>query len=186
MKNSFKKTLLIALVAALAVASLPHLSASAAPNTDDPPPPQREMSGERLENIWARQLHLYEKLGNGFDRSDAFVEKVQELIDKASANGKDVTELQAALDDFEAALKDAHPIYESIKGIVNSHQGFDSDGTVTDAEKALETVKAMGEKLREIKAAMNGTGRTLHEAIKAFREANPRPEKNSPSVPEGG
>jgi hypothetical protein len=184
MKNSFKKTLLIVLVAALAVASLPLATASAA-GASDPPPPGREISGERLENIWGRQLRLYEKIGNGFDRSDGFVEKVQNLIDKASTNGKDVTELQAALDDFEAALKDVHPIYESIKGIVNSHQGFDNDGKVTDPEKALETVKAMGEKLREIKGAMNGTGRALHEAIKAFREANPRPQRDQ-SLPEGG
>ena len=179
MKNMFKKTLLFALVAALAVASLPLMSASAAPSTDDPPP-QKEVSADRLEKIWARQLHLYEKIGNGYDRSDNFVEKVQTLIDKAGENGKDVTAVQAALDAFEAALKDAHPLYESAKGIVNSHQGFDNDGKVTDLEKAKETVKSMGEKLKEIKESMGGTGRALHEAIKAFREANPRPERDAP------
>ena len=82
MKNMFKKTILIAMVAALALASLPLMSASAAPATDDPPP-QREVSAERLEKVWARQLRLYERIGNGYDRSDNFVEKVQTLIDKA-------------------------------------------------------------------------------------------------------
>lgn len=173
MKSIFKKTLLIALVAALAAASLPLLSASAA--QDEPPPPQREVSNERLERIWLHQLRLYEKIGNGFDKSGAFIDRVQELIDKAGANGKDVSAVQAALDAFEEALKDAHPVYESAKGIINSHQGFDNDGKVTDPEKAKETVRAMGEKLKEIKDAMGGTGRALHEAIKAFREANPRP-----------
>ena len=177
MKNIFKKTLLIALVAALAVASVPLMSASAAPSTDDPRPAEREVSAERLEKIWARQLRLYEKIGNGYDRSDNFVEKVQTLIDKAGANGKEVSAVQAALDAFEAALKDAHPVYESAKGIVNSHQGFDNDGKVTDLEKAKETVKSMGEKLKEIKESMGGTGWALHETIKAFREANPRPER---------
>lgn len=33
----------------------------------------------------------------------------------------------------------------------------------------------MGEKLEEIKDAMNGAGRTLREAPEAFREANPGP-----------
>ena len=177
MKNIFKKTLLIALVAALAVASLPLMSASAAPSTDDPPPADREVSAERLEKVWARQLRLYEKLGNGFDRSDNFVEKVQTLIDKAGENGKNVSAIQAALDAFEAAMKDAYPVYENAKGIINSHQGFDNDGKVTDLEKAKETVKSMGEKLKEIKESMGGTGRALHEAIKAFREANPRPQR---------
>jgi GH35 family endo-1,4-beta-xylanase len=118
---------------------------------------------------------LYEKIGNGFDKSDAFIDRVQELIDKAGANGRDVSAVQAALDAFKEALKDAHPVYESAKGIINSHQGFDNDGKVTDPEKARETVRAMGEKLKEIKDAMDGTGRALHKAIRDFREANPRP-----------
>ena len=176
MKSIFKKTLLFALVAALVAASLPFVSVSAA-GLNDPLPPQGQLSNERLERVWARQLRLYEKIGNGFEGSDAFVEKVQKLIDRASETGKDVSAVQAALDAFEAALKEAHPIYESCKGIINSHQGFDSNGKVTDPEKARETVRAMGEKLKEIKAAMNGTGRALRDAIKAFREANPRPPK---------
>ena len=178
MKNIFKKTIVVALVAALAVASLPLVTASAA-GAYDPPPPEREVPAERLENIWARQLKVYERIGTWLDRGDAFADKVQELIDKAAANGKDVSAVQAALDAFEQALKDAHPIYESAKGIINSHQGFDSDGKVTDIEKAKETVQAMGGKLREIKESMGGTGRALHEAIKAFREANPRPERET-------
>ena len=175
MKNMFKKTVMIALVTALTVASLPLMSASAAPSNDEPP--QREVSAERLEKVWARQLRLYEKIGKGYERSDNFVEKVQTLIDKAGENGKDVSAVQAALDAFEEAIKDAHPVYESAKGIVNSHQGFDSDGKVTDLEKAKETVKSMGEKLKEIKESMGGTGQALREALKAFREANPRPER---------
>ena len=74
-------------------------------------------------------------------------------------------------DAFEEALKDAHPVYESGKSIANSHQGFDENGKVTDAEKARETVKVMGEKLREIKDAMDGTGKALRDAIRDFRKA---------------
>ncbi|HLO30727.1 MAG TPA: hypothetical protein VK249_16395, partial [Anaerolineales bacterium] len=60
-------------------------------------------------------------------------------------------------------------------GIVSSHQGFDSSGKVNDPAKAQETVKAMREKFKEIKDAMAGTGKALREAVRAFREANPRP-----------
>jgi len=175
MKLLFRNTLLVALVAALAVASLPLVSVSAA-GENDPNPPQGQVSNERLERIWARQLCIYERLGNSFDRSDDFVDRVQTLIDKAGANGKDVSSVQSALDAFEEALKDAHPIYESGKGIVNSHQGIDNAGKVTDAEKAKETIQTMREKLQEIKNAMDGTGRALRDAIHDFREANPRPE----------
>jgi hypothetical protein len=173
MKNLFRKTILLALVAALAAASLPMFGVAAAGAEDPSAPPQGGLTNERLEKIWARQLRAYEKFGKAED----FVQKAQGLIDRASENGKDVSAVQAALDAFEDAFKDAKPIHASANGIVNSHQGFDSDGKVTDPEKAKETVRQMGGKLKEIREAMNGTGKALHDAIQAFREANPRPEK---------
>lgn len=173
MKNLFKKTILLALVAAVTVAGLPLVSVSAA-GVDDPTPPLGLVTNERLERLWAYQQRIYARISNGFDRADEFTEKVQKLINDAEENGKDISAVQTALDAFEDAIKQAHPIYEGGKGIVNSHQGFDANGKVTDPEKARETVRAMGEKLKEIKAAMNGTGRALREAIRDFREANPR------------
>jgi hypothetical protein len=172
MKNLFKKTMLFALVAALAVASLPFMSV-AAQGANDPTPPTGEVSNEKLERVWARQLKLYERMG----KTDDFVAKVQKLLNRVSANGKDVSAIQFALDAFVESTKDAKPIYESANGIINSHQGFDANGKVTDPEKAKETIKAMHEKMQEIKTAMDGTGKALREAIKAFREANPRPAK---------
>lgn len=169
----FKKTILFALVTALALASLPIVSVSAAGSNDPAKPPAGGLTNEQLEKIWARQLRAYEKFGKAED----FAQKAQGLIDRASANGRDVSAVQAALDAFEEAIKDAKPVYASANGIVNSHQGFDSAGKVIDPEKAKETVRQMGEKLKEIREAMNGTGRALHDAIKAFREANPGPGK---------
>lgn len=173
MKNIFKKTILFALVAALGVASLPFVSVAAQGANDPTPPPagQAQVSNEKLEQVWARQLKAYERMG----KAEEFVAKVQKLLDRATTNGKDVSAIQSALDAFNAALKDAKPIYESAKGIINSHQGFDANGKVTDPAKAKETIKAMHEKMQEIRTTMNGTGKALHEAIKAFREANPRP-----------
>ena len=125
-----------------------------------------------MEQAWAKQLQAYEKIGKGFDDTDAQIAKFQARIDKAAANGKDVTALQAALDAFESALKSAKPTYNGINGIVTSHQGFDANGKVTDAEKAKATVAEMRAKMQELKSAMNGTGKALREALKAFREAN--------------
>ena len=167
-KIFFKKTVLLimtAVLASLGVASLPFVSVSAQG--------QGQISNERLEQVWARQIRMYERMG----KTDEFVAKVQKLLDRATANGKDVSAIQSALDAFKDAVKDAKPIYESAKGIINSHQGFDSNGKVTDPEKAKETIKAMHAKMQEIKTTMDGTGKVLREALKAFRDANPRPEK---------
>ena len=175
MKMLFRKTILFALVAALGLASLPFVSASAAGAYDPPVPGEKQLSNERLERIWARQLQRYERFG----RTDELVAKAQKLIDRAKAKGKDVSAVQAALDAFEAALKKAQPIYESTKGIVNSHQGFDSNGKVTDPVKARETIMAMRGKFKEIKEALSGTGKALRLAIREFRQANPRPQPTS-------
>lgn len=181
MKLFFRKTVLFGLVAALLLAALPIGGASAARASDTTP--QGEVTDERLEQIWARQQRIYERIGKGFDRLDEFTARLQARIDRAEARGRDVTALQTALDAFVQAAKDAQPIYESGRGIISSHQGFDENGKVTDSEKAKETVQAMREKLQELKAAMAGTRKMLREAIRAFREANPR---QKPTVTPGG
>lgn len=188
MKTIFRKTILsigllrlFALLVALGLASLPLVSASAAGAYDPPVPGEKQLSNERLEQTWARQLLRYERIGLGFKYNAAFIDRVQQLIDRAKANGKDASAVQTALDAFKAAVQKAQPIYESANGIVNSHQGFDGNGKVTDVAKAQETIKAMNAKFKEIKDAMGGTGKALHQAIKAFREANPPPKRSTPT-----
>jgi len=177
MKMLFKKTMLLALVAALGVASLPLVGVSALGANDSTHPPKGQISKDRLELVWARQLRRYNRMG----KVDAFMQKIQNMIDRTTENGKDASAVQTALDAFTNAVKDAKPIYESMNGIVTSHQGFDGNGNIIDFEKAKETVQAMHEKFHAIHEVMNGTGKALHEAIKAFREGNPKPWKMSSS-----
>lgn len=178
----FKKTVLIALVAALSFAALPVTSAYASSLNipTDPPTDKIQISDERIEKIWARLQKAYERQGQRFDRADEITGKIQGLIDKMEENGKDVAALQAALDAFDAALKEVHPIYESAKGIINSHKGFDADGKVTDSEQAVETVKELGAKMKEMREIVGGPGKALREAIKAYRDAH-RPADTSGS-----
>jgi len=170
----FQKTILVALVAALALAMWPITSAHASGLGDptDPPADETRLSDERLERAWARLQRVYERQGRMLDRADEMAERIQGLIDRMNENGKDTAALQAALDTYEEALKDAHPVYESAKGILNSHQGFDADSEVTDREKAVETIKELRDKLHEIRQIVGEPGKALREAIKAFRKAN--------------
>lgn len=168
MKNIFNKMILVALAAALVFAAFPMTSAFAQGENL----PKGELTNEKLEQVWARQLKAYEKIGKGFEDTDAQIAKMQARIDKAAESGKDVTALQTALDAFESALKSAKPNYDSISGIVNAHQGFDASGKVTDAALAKSTVEEMRTKMQELKSAMGGTGKALRDALKAFREAN--------------
>ena len=179
----FKKTVLVALVVALSLAALPVTSVYACGlNAPDVPPAtdSRQTDG-RLELVWVRLQRVYERQGHLLQRANMMVEKVQGIIDRLGENGKDVTALQAALDAFEGSLREAHSVYESATGIINAHAGFDAGGTVTDRDQALETVRELGEKLKEIRQLVGEPGKALREAIRAFRDAH-RPTINASSA----
>jgi len=166
--NIFKKMILMVLAAGLVFAAFPVTSVYAQGEN----PPKGALTNEKLEQVWARELKIYERFGKLFGDIDGRVAKAQERIDKAAQSGKDVSALQSALNAFEAAAKVAKPIYDSIGGIVSTHQGFDASGKVTDAEQAKSTVKDLHTKMLDLKTAMGGTGKALRDALKAFREAN--------------
>ena len=173
----FKKMILVVLVAMMGFAALPTNVYAAELNEEPNPTDRPELTEERLAQIWQRELTAYERAGTLFERSETFIERVQNLINKANEHDLDTTAVQAALDAFSNAVKDAHPVYEGTKGIINSHQGFDADGNVTDFEKAKETVKEFGGKLRDLRQMTQPSREALRDAIDAFREANPRPER---------
>ncbi len=173
MKNSFSKIIVAVLVAALVFAALPVTSAFAA---DENPP---ATNNDKLESAWARAVKAHERLGKAFEDTDAHIAKFQEMIDKASANGKDVTSLQSALDAYAAALTSTRPQYEALSDTIRTHSGFNANGEVTDAEKAKSTLKEAREQLKSIKDGMGGTFKALREAVKAFREANKPQQEGS-------
>lgn len=180
----FKKSVLVMLVASLAIVVFPtaNVYASGLAEPTDPPAAQAQVSNERIEQVWARLKNAYERQGQFLDRADEMTAKIQDLLDRMNENGKDTTSLQAVLDTYKDALKDAHPVYESAKGVINSHKGFDADGKVTDREQAIETLKELGAKMKEIRQSVVEPGKALREAIKAYREAR-RPVTES--GPEG-
>ena len=166
----FKNMLIGAVVMALALAALPFTVASAAGQADPTPPPAPQ--GERLERIWQREQRRYERMSRLFDKSDGAVQRVETLIGVLKARGEDTAQLEAALQAFVDASKKARPIYESCKGIINSHKGFDDNGKVTDREQAIQTVKELGAKFKEVRAALNGTPKALLQLLKSIRDAH--------------
>ncbi len=159
-----------AAVSVLAVVSLASQPVYAQVPTDTATPPAP--TGGRLQQAWAREQQIYERLGTFFDRADERIAKAQALIDRAKANGKDISAVQAALDAFSTAVKEARPIYESGQGLIASHQGFGGDGNMTDFAKAVETVQEMRAKLVEIRLILRPAAIALRQAVRDFRQAN--------------
>ncbi|GAB4498346.1 MAG: hypothetical protein OHK003_10190 [Anaerolineales bacterium] len=166
MKNTISKILLAVLAASLVFAAFPVTSAYAA--DEDPPIP----TDERLERLWSRQMRLYERLGNAFEDTYDHIARLQDWIDQAAENGRDVTTLQAALDAYEEALLGARPEYEALGQVIAEHEGFDDAGNVTDSEEAFATIQQVRDEMKSIKESMGDSFKALREAIKALREEN--------------
>jgi hypothetical protein len=177
------KFVLAVLVLGLGLVALPvsGVGASAGLTDEANPPSSDRVSNERLEKAWARVQTAYTRQGERLDKADEFIARVQTLIEKASARGWDPSAVQAALDAFAAVIPAAQAAHEPGAAIVASHAGFDENGKVTDRAAAIETVKSLGQVLKDTHAAMNGTGEALREAIRAMFEAHGGSE--SPALP---
>ncbi len=168
----FKKIVVVAVVAGLGLSALPIANAFALGLNDTTTPPAPQVPGARLQKVWAKEQSINQRLGTMFSKSDTAIANAQKLIDKAKANGKDVSALQSALDAFAAAVKQAQPVYAGGQSVITSHQGFDSNGNVTDVTQARATVKGVMDMFKQIRQIVQGPRQALREAIKAFRDAN--------------
>src|SRR5512133_3979992 len=187
MTTPIRKFLLGLLIAALIVVALPLASvyAAGAIDTATPPAPSTPdpaIANARLELMFARQQVKVARIGAEVANFDLVAKDTQMLIDKAKANGKDVTALQSAFDSFKAAFEKGKPIYEQADALVRSHSGFDGNGNVTDAEKAKATIKSIAENLKQYHDTVSGPFKVFRDTLKALREANPRPTK-TPAQP---
>jgi DNA repair ATPase RecN len=175
----FRKALLILVVAVLGVVSVPTVSALALAAADPTPPPAT-LADQRLEQVWARLQADHARMAVIFDFADQRIARMQQLIDRAKANGKNVNDLQAALDNLQNAVKQARPIFESTNGVIASHQGFDADGNVTDTTTALQTVKDLAGKYEDIRTTVQPALQAFRQAVQGFRQTNsPAPTPSS-------
>jgi hypothetical protein len=184
----FKKTLLAGLIAALGLVSIPLASAYASGPSDlGTPTPSNTTTipADRLQRAFAREQKIYNRLGKLFDNANPRLTRFENFIDKAKAEGKDVTALQSALNALEAALTQAQSTYQSAQGVIASHAGFDASGNVTDPAAALQTVKDLRSDLKDIRQTVIPPLKALRQAIRAFREAN-SPNLAPSATPSGG
>jgi hypothetical protein len=178
LNSILKKIMLAALVLAIGLAALPAASASAAGLQDKTNQPVNDFVSisaqdyPRLERAWSRAQAAYQRQDNRLARADAFIARVQSLIDKAVTKGWDTSAVQAALNALTAVIPDVQAAHDPGAAIIASHAGFDANGLVTDRTSAVATVKALVQVLKDTHTAMNGTGQALRAAVKAFRDAH--------------
>lgn len=167
------------LVVALTAAALVAVPAAPAYADDGTPPtPERSRDrGTRLERAFEREKDWLGRQSDNLGKAGAASEKLSGLIEKAKANGVDVSSLEAALATFERQIAIAEHQHGEAEAIIDAHTGFNGGGKVTDPAQALETVKSAGGALHEAAQTMKSAGQGLREAVRAWREAHPRPQR---------
>jgi len=168
-----KKVSVFALILAIGLAAVPVTTVSAAGLYDqDNPPSDHPVVDALLERAWAREQTIYQRQDDRLAKANEFFAKVQSRIDKATAEGYDTSAVQAALDALKTAVEAVKPIHEKAASMIVAHVGFDSDGNVIDRAQARETVKLLGQSLRDFHSTVSNPFEALREAVKAFRQAH--------------
>jgi hypothetical protein len=97
--------------------------------------------------------------------------KVQELIDKASAEGLDVSVLQDALIAFNGSMTTVEAHHQEAANVLAAHAGFDAGGAVTDRAAARQTVMDGRRALGNAHMTMTPAFWALRDAINAWRNS---------------
>ncbi len=172
MKSLIKKIALAALVMVIGLAAFPIAGASPTGLNSQA---NVQPDNSRLERIWAHEQVIYLREGTGLANAGNFIARAQALIDKADQKGWDTSSVQAALNALSAVIPAVQAAHNPGAAILASHAGFNANGIVTDRITAIATAESLAQVLKGTRSAMNGTGMALLAAIRAFRDAHPRP-----------
>jgi hypothetical protein len=177
----FKKAILVFMLASLSLAAFPAASVQAAGLYDDPQPGRGRDYMPRLEKRFEAQQARFDRQTQLLARADTLIERVQSLIDKATEKGLDASAVQAALDDFAAALPAAQAAHARAGALIAAHAGFDDKGKLTELAAAVETVRGIHSAFREFAQTLLPPFKALRQAIRTFVDENNlrRPEAGS-------
>jgi hypothetical protein len=178
--NMFKKVVASGvIVSALigGVAAAPSLVARAEQTN---PPAQSSGTATRMANpivgkglarAFKVELRIQERQEKRLDGAGKIITRVEQVIDKATAAGKDVSAVKTALDAYKDAVSKAQGLHTAAGVILNMHAGF-TDGKVTDAVAAKATVKGVGAKQKEFAKTLKQAHNSLKDALKEWKESN--------------
>jgi len=172
--NIFKtlRQLMLGAMSGVVVLGLALASVAPAWAAEGTPEPSGERDGRRLELAFKKLNRWLEAQAKHLERASNGQPKLQELIERAKANGKDVSALEAALAAFNASVAEAQAAHDEAAAILSSHAGFDANGKVIDKELAKQTLESAGEALKEAHQILREAEKTLKQAVREWMKAN--------------
>lgn len=119
----------------------------------------------RLEKRYQNELTALNHVGNRLSKAQAWMVRIQSLLDHLQGQGKSPSALQTALDNFKAGLPASQAAYQSAKQVLTAHAGFDANDKVTEVASASQTVQAAARELRSARwTALSALRDLIHQA----------------------
>jgi chromosome segregation ATPase len=142
-------------------------SASAAPAK-----PVADKANAALSRRYKEEQQRLKLQDARLNRAAEYAAKVDSIIAKLKAKGKDTAALEQAVAAFRAGIAQARAEWQAASDTLSTHSGFDADGKVSDADQARATLKSAHEHMQSAHTIARGAYKSLHEAIVAYRKAN--------------
>jgi multidrug efflux pump subunit AcrA (membrane-fusion protein) len=168
MTSRFSRWTLGLLVALVAV-GISFGSASAAPANKPATPKPANAALARTYKFEQNRLKIQAmRLKN----ADLYAGKIDGLITKLKAKGRDTAALEQAVAAFRTDIAQARAEWQAAEAILATHAGFDNDGKVTNADQARATLKDAHSHMQQARTIAHHAYEKLHAAIVAYRKAH--------------
>lgn len=137
--------------------------------------PAQTPTFDYLEQFYQRLLLAVDSQQLRYQTARLLATDTQTWIDARTAEGKDMSAVQTALNNFTAALSTAEGYTASADAILTTHAGFDDAGQVIDQQAARTTLRDSGRALRDANRTLTDATielrRTISDTIRALRES---------------
>jgi hypothetical protein len=125
-----------------------------------------------LTNLLNREKLTLSNQAVRLDLAGQVASVTQSYIDEQKALGKDTSAMETALATFKQAITSAQSYHDQAASLLANPAGFDSNGQVTDAKTARQTLHSAGQALRQAHTTLTTASLNLRVVVKEFRTAN--------------
>jgi hypothetical protein len=104
--------------------------------------------------------------------ADTAISTTQDWINKLKSAGKDTSALESALATYQTQVASAQSSHDAAAAVLAAPAGFDSNGKVTDAKAALQTIINTGKPLRQAHLTLVQSTIDFRTAVQNWLKAN--------------
>jgi hypothetical protein len=107
------------------------------------------------------------------ERSESISDRIEAEIERLADAGVDTSELDRLLGEYNEALEEAKDSHEEVKELFGTHNGFDDDGILEDAENASEFLGEASSLIRETHEQLKDVTAVLRDIFAELKQHRP-------------